>query len=297
MAQTDRLSFDLDQAKLATAWLPVDEKAFRDARKRWVEVVRRSPHLTPSQRHIGKLIADDYLNRQSGHRWFNWGWAAHATLASKTGYSRRTVLAAMNRLEELDLIVVVHGGGKEVPGGRTNLYTLRTDRLQSLGEAASAEQNDVKNYRISPNAARRANVESGEKHREMMRNSQQNDEKTLRSTLSTTLLNDSLNATAKRADMDSQQACQGKKERVTSLDHAELARTVGNGGLQEGFNILQELPEATVDSFALELRKRPQDARALAARVAELRKEIVASKPAVTANNQGTRGSVLPDRP
>src|SRR4030081_1327868 len=133
---------------LATAVesLPIDKFAFNKVRYRWVEAVRGHPMLTAAQRTVGLAIAQQHINHNPESPWFHSAWAAHQTIATETGLTRRTVVSAMVALKQMGLIAIEHGGGGKVPGGRTDRYTLRTDWLDVLELAAQVRRKDVKNF-------------------------------------------------------------------------------------------------------------------------------------------------------
>jgi hypothetical protein len=101
---------------LATAIerLPIDKFAFNKARYRWVEVVRGHPMLTAAQRTVGLAIAQQHINHNPESPWFHSAWAAHQTIATETGLTRRTVNAG-EILQRLAGVKVQHGRKQEGP--------------------------------------------------------------------------------------------------------------------------------------------------------------------------------------
>src|SRR5713101_964746 len=126
--------------------LPSDTKTFNSVRYRWTKVVRGHPMLTAAQRQVGMAIVQQHINHNPESPWFHSAWAAHQTIATETGLTRRTVVSAMVALKQMGLIAIEHGGGWKVPGGRTDRYTLRTDWLDVLERAAQVRRKDVKNF-------------------------------------------------------------------------------------------------------------------------------------------------------
>ena len=172
------LEFNLAKAELAVEWLPIPDKEFRSARKRWTTYVRSSNLLTGAQRQIGVVIAE-YINRQRGHRWFNWAWPSHQTLANETGLTRRTALSAVKRLAEVGLLKIARGGGIRGRGGRTDRYTLRMTGLADLEAQADQPRQgkDVKNFRTFQGRNGSEKTESDEICDRKVRNPRQEDVK------------------------------------------------------------------------------------------------------------------------
>ena len=263
--------------------LPTDSPAFNVVRYRWIRVVRGHPLLTAAQRHVALAIAQQYINRSPQNPWFNSAWAAHQTIADQTGYTRRTVVSAMAALRNIGLLAINSGGGLNVPGGRTDRYTLRTDRLDLLESVALAlKQNGLKNFRRSPDnqfdESGEKIIESGEIGDQMMGNPSNEDVKGLHTTLLTHLSN------SPKAEFCSQSEAQpvatsqlgnGRKEeseRVTAHDHRELAFFLGQGNVERGYNQLGLIDVANVDELALRYRLDPssrEDVRAEARRLLE----------------------------
>jgi hypothetical protein len=274
---------------LATAieLLPTDKSAFNKARFWWINVVRGLQLLTTAQRQVGLVIAQDYINTIPENPWFHSAWPAHQTIAGKTGLTRRTVVSAMVTLNQLGLIAVEHGGGLKVAGGRTDRFTLRTDRLDVLEQAAqSARQKDVKSFHGSIYQAdrkmgqsREKASESGEIDDQMIRNSPSEDVKGLRTTpsniiplggLSTTLIGSPLSATESVA---TQRPSNGRKEHsepVTAQDHLDLAALLGEGNIEKGYCRLCDLDEADANNLALRYRLDRSSGEAVRAEAARL---------------------------
>jgi hypothetical protein len=258
------LEFNLAKAELAVEWLPSPDSEFRRARGCWAKFVRGSKLLTGAQRQVGLAIAE-HINRQPGHRWFNWAWPSHQTLANETGLSRRTVVPAVKRLAEVGLLKIAHGGGAKGRGGRTDRYTLRTTHLDSLErqEERLRRDKDVKNLHTFQNGQDAEKHESGEIRDRKVRNPRQEDVKELPPTLLKTT-KDSFTgpptSTAIEATKRLSSVSEGSVDAVTSGDHSNLAACVGGGNLGAGFERLQKMPVDEVNIFALRLRKEPSAA-------------------------------------
>ena len=93
--------------------------------------------LTPYERLAGLIIALQFINRDPAHQRFNWAWASQELLARTIGLSRRTVCSAMKRLEEFEVLVIDHRGGRRP--GSSLCYTLGMDKLDRLPRPAAAE--------------------------------------------------------------------------------------------------------------------------------------------------------------
>jgi Helix-turn-helix domain len=259
------LDFNLAEAELAVEWLPTPDKEFRLARNRWTKFVRGSNLLTGAQRQVGVAIAELHINRQPGHRWFNWAWPSHQTLANETGLSRRTVVSAVKRLAKLGLLKIAHGGGSKGRGGRTDRYTLRMTGLAPLETQADGlrREKDVKNFRIFQNGHAAENRESGEICDQKVRKARQEGVKELPPTLLRTIKNSFTEPPTSSAVEARKGLCNESKkavDEVTSGDHSKLALCVGNGNLGAGFERLQDLPVDEVHIFALRLRRDPSAA-------------------------------------
>ena len=269
---------------LATAieLLPIDKVAFSKARYRWVKVVRGLLLLTPAQRHVGLIIAQDYINNDPGNPWFHSAWAAHQTIADKTSLTRRTVVSAMVALKQIGLIAVERAGGLKVPGGRTDRYTLRTDWLDVLERAAqSVRQKDVKIFHGSNcdsgrqlNQSGEKNAESGEIDNQMMRNSPSADVKGLHTTLPNETFLGSRSKTYSGSFTTSepplaaiQEARNGRKKDaphpLRAQDHHELALLVGDGDLVKGYGHLDGFAAANIDKWALRYRSDPSSGQSI----------------------------------
>lgn len=232
--------------------LPIDKFAFNKLRYRWIEVVRGHPLLTPAQRQVGLVIAQQHINHTPDNPWFHSAWAGHQKIATEIGVTRRTVVTAMTALSRFGLIAIEHAGGVKVPGGRTDRYTLRIDCLETLARTAKVSGKDVKNFHRSNqeklsqvDQSREKNAESGETDDEMIGNSQSEDVKGLRTTPSNKTFLESLSKTDSGPSTQSepqslaatQQASNGRKKTshsVTSQDHHKLALLLGDGDLVEG---------------------------------------------------------------
>jgi hypothetical protein len=253
------LDFDLAKAELAVEWLPIPDKEFRLARKRWTDFVRGSKLLTPAQRQVGLAIADVHINRRPNHTWFNWAWPSHQTLANETGLSRRTVVSAVKRLEELGILKISHGGGAKGRGGRTDRYTLNMAGLARLEAQFGriGQDKGVKILRTLESDHFSEIHESGEIGQRKMRNTPQEDVKGLPPTLLETP-KDSVIAAPTASAVEARKRLSNVSKRsvlaVTSRDHSNLAECVGNGNLETGFERLQEMSEDDVNNLALRLR-------------------------------------------
>ena len=93
--------------------------------------------LTPYEKLAGLIIALQFINRDPAHQRFNWAWASQELLARTIGLSRRTVCSAMKRLEEFEVLVIDHRGGRRP--GSSLCYTLGMDKLDRLPRPAAAE--------------------------------------------------------------------------------------------------------------------------------------------------------------
>ena len=93
--------------------------------------------LTPSEKLVGLIIALQFINRDPARPRFNWAWASQELLARTTALSRRTVCSAMKRLEEFEVLVIDHRGGRWP--GSSLCYTLGMDKLDRLPRPAAAE--------------------------------------------------------------------------------------------------------------------------------------------------------------
>jgi hypothetical protein len=267
------LYFNLAEAELAVDWLPSPEKEFRLARKRWTKFVRSSNMLTGAQRQVGLAIAELHINRTLGHRWFNWAWPSHQTLADETGLTRRTVLSAVKRLDEIGLLKIAHGGGSKGRGGRTDRYTLRMVGLAYLEAQANQlrQGKDVKTFRTFEGRDIIENCESGEIGDRKVRNPRQEDVKELPPTLLETIKDSFTWQPTSSAFEERKRLCNGRSvDAVTSRDHSELAVCVGKGDVANGWERLQHLSVGEVDRFALRLRKEPSAAEAIKSEVQSL---------------------------
>ncbi|SHH22261.1 helix-turn-helix domain-containing protein [Bradyrhizobium erythrophlei] len=270
------LDFDLAKAELAVEWLPSPEKEFRLARKRWTKFVRSSNLLTGAQRQVGLAIAELHINRMPGHRWFNWAWPSHQTLADETGLTRRTVLSAVKRLADLGLLKIAHGGGSKGRGGRTDRYTLRMAGLAYLGAQADQirQGKDVKTLRTFQGRDIIENCESGEICARKVRNPRQEDVKELPPILLETIKDSLTSSSTSSAGEERKWLSNVSKKKpvddVTSSDHSKLAVCVGNGDVANGWERLQHLSVGEVDGLALRLRKEPSNAEAIRLQVQAL---------------------------
>jgi hypothetical protein len=274
---------------LATAInrLPSDKLAFNKVRYRWVEIVRGHPMLTAAQRTVGLAIAQQHINHNPESPWFHSAWAAHQTIATETGLTRRTVVSAMVALRQIGLIAIGHGAGRKVPGGRTDRYTLRTDWLDVLERATHiVRQKDVKNFHRSSyqtgsqvHQSGEKNAESGEIGDQMIGNSQNEDVKEFRTTLPNTTPLESSFTTPIGPLSEAPQlavtphASNGKKEkadRVTAQDHLHLAILLGAGDVERGYVRLGCLDESDTNDLALRYRLDPSSAGAVRAEVVRL---------------------------
>jgi Helix-turn-helix domain len=262
------LDFDLAKAELAVEWLPSPDKEFRLARKRWTKFVRSSNLLTGAQRQVGVAIAELHINRQPGHRWFNWAWPSHQTLANETGLTRRTVLSAVKRLAEVGLLKIAHAGGSKGRGGRTDRYTLRMTDLAYLEAQADQlrQAKDVKTFLTFQSREAAENCESGEICDRKVRNRRQEDVKELLPTLIRISKNSFTEPPTSSIVEAREQLGNGSKkpvDEVTSRDHSKLAVCIGNGSVGVGFERLQKMSEDEVNIFALRLRKNPSEANSI----------------------------------
>jgi hypothetical protein len=283
---------------LATAisGLPSDKLAFNKVRYRWIEAVRGHPMLTAAQRAVGLAIAQQHINHNPESPWFHSAWAAHQTIATETGLTRRTVVSAMVALRQIGLIAIEHGGGWKVPGGRTDRYTLRTDWLDVLERAAqiALREKDVKRLQRlgyptgSPvQQSREKNAESGEIGDQMIGNSQSEDVKHLRTTLSKITALESLNTSSSRSSETASPdatplAGNGKKASsysVTAQDHRELACLLGDGDLEHGYGRLDGIDEEMINSMALRYRSDRLSGGSIRNEVAELRSPATGRSP------------------
>jgi hypothetical protein len=275
--KTDRsglqpLTIDLTRAELSVGWLPLPDKEFRAARRRWMKVVRASKLLTGAERQIGLAIAQEYINRQAGHPWLNWAWASHQRLANETGLSRRTVVGGVKRLAMFGFLYIAHGGGRMGRGGRTDRYTLRMDRLELLASfVAPRRLKGVKNLHTFDHVADDKREESCVNGDRKVGNLQHNDVKGFHTTLLNTQLEDSVTEPLSRATTKQSLSNAGKKgpSPATSIDYSALAECVGEGDLAAGWERLQAIPEGDVDMLAVRLRKDPSQRR-------EIRGEVYA---------------------
>ena len=279
---------------LATAInrLPSDKLAFNKVRYRWVEVVRGHPMLTAAQRTVGLAIAQQHINHNPESPWFHSAWAAHQTIATETGLTRRTVVSAMVALKQMGLIAIEHGGGWKVPGGRTDRYTLRTDWLDVLELAAQVRRKDVKNFH-PPNQEKisqfdqsgEKDAESGEIEDQMIGNSLSDDVKGLRTTLSSKTFLESRSKTelgsSTRTDPQSLavtlKAINGRKADsagMTSLDQFALADILGEGNVERGYLRIGRLNEADANELALRYRHDRSSAQAVRAQAARLEQNL-----------------------
>jgi hypothetical protein len=263
--------------------LPTENTAFNRVRFRWIKIVRGHPLLTAAQRHVALAIAQEFINRQPENPWFNSAWAAHQTIASKIGYTRRTVHSSMKALSNIGLIAIASGGGLHVPGGRTDRYTLRTDRLDLLeGVVHLVKHNDVKKFHISSSNEYAESdekvTESGEAGEQMMGNSSKEDVKGLRTTLNNTSLETFLITYMAPPSSDeslhaTKQAGNGRKEdalRSSAQDHLALAQLLGAGDVELGYYRIGGLEEGAADILALRYRLDRSAAREVLADAAEL---------------------------
>jgi hypothetical protein len=267
--------------------LPTDKIAFNKVRYRWVDVVRGHPLLTPAQRQVGSAIAQKHINLNPENPWFHSAWAGHQKIADEIGLTRRTVVTAMAGLNQIGLIAIEHGGGRKVPGGRTDRYTLRTDWLDLLEGAVQLRRKDVKNFHGSNQEHIRQfdqsgekNAESGEIDDQMMGNSPSDDVKELRTTLSKTIPLESVLSTfvgprppSETLLAATKQASNGRKEdseRITAQDHRDLADLLGEGNIQNGYCRLCDLDEADANALALRYRLDRSSGEAVRAEAARL---------------------------
>lgn len=274
---------------LATAveHLPKNKDAFNKARYRWVAIVRGHPFLTPGQRQVGIVIAQQHINHNPEMAWFHTAWAAHQTIADETGLTRRTVVSAMLALKRIGLIAIEHGGGRKVPGGRTDRFTLRMDRLDVLEQAAEIERRkDVKilhgvhdQTSSKFHKSGEKNAESGEIDVKMMRNPPSEGVKELRTTLSNTNPLGGPSTTHDRlptlavAPAATQRTGKGRKEdsgSVTAQDHRELAELLGQGNIEHGYCRLFDLNESDANDLALRYRDNRSSGEAVRAEAARL---------------------------
>lgn len=279
---------------LATAInrLPSNTLAFNKERYRWVEVVRGHPMLTASQRTVGLAIAQQHINHNPESPWFHSAWAAHQTIATETGLTRRTVVSAMVALKQMGLIAIEHGGGWKVPGGRTDRYTLRTDWLDVLAHAAQVRRKDVKNLH-RPNQEKISqfdqsgenDAESGEIEDQMIGNSLSDDVKGLRTTLSNKTFLESRSKTESGSSTRTEpqslavtlKAVNGRKADstgITSLDQFALADILGEGNVERGYLRIGRLNEADANELALRYRLDRWSAQAVRAEAARLEQNL-----------------------
>lgn len=254
-----QVKIDLTKLELSVDWLPRPDKDFQAARRRWMNVVRASKLLTGAERQIGLAIAQEYINRQPGHQWYNWAWPSHQTLANKTGLSRRTVVAGIKRLVMFGFLVIAHGGGRMGRGGRTDRYTLRMDRLELLASFVARRNKDVKNFHTLNKVTGGKCEESCANGDVKVGNLLHQDVKGLHTTLLNTQLEDSVTELRSMATTKRPLTNKGKKgpDQATSIDHSALAECVGEGDLAVGWDRLQDIPEADVAMLALRLRNDP----------------------------------------
>jgi hypothetical protein len=279
---------------LATAInrLPSNTLAFNKERYRWVEVVRGHPMLTASQQTVGLAIAQQHINHNPESPWFHSAWAAHQTIATETGLTRRTVVSAMVALKQMGLIAIEHGGGWKVPGGRTDRYTLRTDWLDVLAHAAQVRRKDVKNLH-RPNQEKISqfdqsgenDAESGEIEDQMIGNSLSDDVKGLRTTLSNKTFLESRSKTESGSSTRTEpqslavtlKAVNGRKADstgITSLDQFALADILGEGNVERGYLRIGRLNEADANELALRYRLDRWSAQAVRAEAARLEQNL-----------------------
>ncbi|MGY3698945.1 hypothetical protein ACVIGA_009087 [Bradyrhizobium sp. USDA 3240] len=259
-----QVKIDLTKLELSVDWLPQPDKDFQAARRRWMNVVRASKLLTGAERQIGLAIAQEYINRQPGHQWYNWAWPSHQTLADKTGLSRRTVVAGIKRLVMFGFLMITHGGGRMGRGGRTDRYTLRMDRLELLASfVASRRVKGVKKLHTFKEAISGKPDESCAKGDAKLGNLMHQDVKGLHTTLPNTQLQDSITEPFSLPTGKGSLSSKGKQASApaTSVDYSALARCVGEGDVAAGWERLQAIPESEVDLLALRLRKDPSQDR------------------------------------
>jgi biotin operon repressor len=251
--------------------------------------------LTGAQRTVGLAIAQQHINHNPESPWFHSAWAAHQTIATETGLTRRTVVSAMVALRQAGLIAIEHGAGRKVPGGRTDRYTLRTDWLDVLECAAHiVRQKDVKNFHRSSyqtgsqvHQSGEKNAESGEIRDQMIGNSQSEHVKDLRTTLSKITPLESLSTHRSTPSQTPSPfatllAGNGRKASsysVTAQDHRELAVLLGNGDLEQGYGSLDGIDEAKINAMAVRYRFDRLSGDLIRDEVAELRSPATGSPP------------------
>jgi hypothetical protein len=262
--------------------LPADKKAFDAVRFRWIDVVRGCPLLTASQRQVGLAIAQNHINHNPENRWFHSAWAGHQRIADEIGLTRRTVVTAMAALNRVGLVAIAHGGGVKVPGGRTDRYTLRIDRLDLIeGAAQIFKQNDVKKLGSIVDQFGQSgekNGESGEIGDQMIGNSRKEDVKAFHTTSSKTTPLESLLTThsasaSETLPVATRQASNGRKESsdsVTAQDHFRLAVLLGDGNIARGYSRLYTLKEADADELAIRFRRDQSSGEAICEAAARL---------------------------
>ena len=271
--------------------LPHEKEAFNKVRYRWIDVVRGHPLLTAGQRHVGLAIAQKHINQNPKNAWFRSAWAGHRRIADEIGLTRRTVVTAMGALSQIGLIAIEHGGGLSVPGGRTDRYTLRIDRLDILEHAAEIWRKDVKNnHRFDPeiNLDRFGEscekvAESGEIDRQIVGNLSTEGVKQLPTTLSNSIPLESSFTTIDLLPDASRyaavkQASKGSEKKasasLTAQDHHELALLVGDGDLERGYGRLDGIADANIDKLALRYRSDRSSGQSIRVEVVELTSTI-----------------------
>ncbi len=290
----EALALEAPAMALATAIerLPMDNKAFYGVRHQFVRIVRGHPMLTAAQRHVALAIAQQFINRNPENSWFNSAWASHGTLATQTGYTRRTVVSAMAVLMKVGLIAIECGGGQKGPGGRTDRYTLRIDWLGVLEHAAvMVRQNDVKKsqhpkYDIDDQFDQSCEkiAESGEIDHQMMGNSLIEGVKQLPTTLFnsiplestfTTLIDLPSEAPGLAAIQQSRNGSEKKTSHsLTAQDHHELALLLGDGDLVQGYGRLDGIDDANINTLALRYRFDRSSGQSIRAAIVELKSTL-----------------------
>jgi hypothetical protein len=267
--------------------LPTDNKAFYAVRNNFVRIVRGHPMLSAAQRHIALAIAQQFINRNPENAWFNSAWASHQTLATQTGYTRRTVISAMALLKRVGVIAIECGGGQKGPGGRTDRYTLRIDWLGVLEHAGDmVRRKDVKNFQHSDHYINNQFdkscekiTESGEIDRQMRGNSSTEGVKQLPTTLSNSIpLESSFTTIDPLSDASRfaaiKQASNGSEKKasyvLTAQDHHELALLVGDGDVEQGYGCLDGIADANINTLALRYRVDRSSGQSIRVEVVEL---------------------------
>lgn len=268
---------NLEKLKATVPWMPPDEKEWRRARDDWKRAILRS-NTSPAGKLVGLALADQFICRKPGHPLFNWAWPSAQTLAAATGLTRRTVTTQIDELESRSLIVVIRSTRGR---GQSNRYTLRFTHLESLQQETlradtggtphcdAENENALRNFRP---VHEQCSVENGDIE---TGNARQEKEKQLLTT-PTLIRKESFErdrrpieltpAAASQTDGACQHSGVGsakwKPRRrwepfATAQDQQVLAKALGNGNEEEGWNRLLEVgDERRVNVWAWLVRQR-----------------------------------------